>query len=104
MSAILCQGCSAPIDSIDSIDNLDMAVKALFRARGESQRIKIADALGRQAYRKLKLETLFEGTISGMHYCLKIRNQYAHCNWHDDNTGCLSFLNMEQIAKKKRGD
>ena len=81
------------------VNNLDMVVKALFRARGESQRIDVADAIGRQAYHGLKLGTHFEEAIGGIKYCLQIRNQYAHCNWHDDNRGRLSFLNLEEIAK-----
>lgn len=80
------------------MDSLDIAVKALFRTRGESQRIEIADALGRPTYEAIGLGTPFAEAIGAMKYCLKIRNQYAHCNWHDDNTGRLSFLNLEEIA------
>jgi hypothetical protein len=80
-------------------DDFDAVLKAMFRARGETRRINIADALGRQLYRKLKLGTDFEMAISAMRYCLRIRNQYSHCNWYDDRSGRLAFVNVEEIAK-----
>jgi hypothetical protein len=33
------------------------------------------------------------------YYCLKIRNQIAHCVWYDDKSGILAFANQEEIAK-----
>ncbi len=80
-------------------DDLDMVLKAMFRARGETQRIDIADAIGRPSYRTLGMETMFSEAIADMRYCLKVRNQYAHCNWHDDLTGRLCFIDMEEIAR-----
>ena len=76
-------------------DDLDTVLKAMFRARGESARIKVADAFGRHHYAAIKLGTEFGMAISAMQYCLKIRNQYAH-----DNTGILAFTNLEEIAEK----
>jgi hypothetical protein len=81
-------------------DDLDMVIKTMFRARGETQRIDIADAIGRPSYRTLGLENMFSEAIADMRFCLKIRNQYAHCQWHDDLTGRLCFVNMEEIAKE----
>jgi hypothetical protein len=80
-------------------DDLDAALKTMFRARGETQRISIADALGRNYYRDHKLGTDFEMVISAMRYALKIRNQYSHCIWYDDNTGHLAFVNLEEVAE-----
>jgi hypothetical protein len=79
--------------------DFDATLKAMFRVRGETARINVGDALGRQAYDKLGLRTDFELAVSAMRYCLKIRNQYAHCNWYDDWTGRLAFVNVEEIAK-----
>src|ERR1700721_2673311 len=81
------------------IGDFDMAIKAMYRPRGESQRIEIADALGRKAYHRLRLGTLFEETIANMKVCLKIRNQFAHCNWHDIG-GKLGFVDFQTIAEK----
>ena len=80
-------------------EDFDATLKAMFRIRGETARINIGDALGRQAYEKLELGVDFELAVSAMRYCLKIRNQYAHCNWYDDRSGRLAFVNVEEIAK-----
>lgn len=80
------------------ISDLDAVFKAMFRIRGETPRIKIADALGRKPYAAHQLESEFSDAIRAMRYCLKIRNQYAHCQWYDDNTGKLAFVNLEEIA------
>lgn len=82
-----------------AVGDLDMAVKAMFRPRGESQRVDIADAIGRGAYRKLKMEQRFSEAIADMRFCLKVRNQFAHCLWHDDNSGRLCFVDMQEIAE-----
>jgi hypothetical protein len=81
-------------------DDLDMVIKTMFRARGETQRIDIADAIGRPSYRSLGLEDMFSEAVADMRFCLKVRNQYAHCQWHDDLTGKLCFVDMEEIAKE----
>jgi hypothetical protein len=79
--------------------DFDTVLKAMFRARGETARIDIADAFGRHYYDGLKLGTEFAMAISASRYCLRIRNQYAHCAWWDDNSGKLAFANLEDIAK-----
>ncbi len=83
-------------------NDFDGALKAMFRVRSSSQRIDIADALARQLYRKCELVSDFECAIGDMRYCLKIRNQYAHCNWYDDGSGQLAFINVEDLAKKNQ--
>jgi hypothetical protein len=81
-------------------DDFDTTLKTMFRVRSESQRIGLADALGRHHYNKLDLHADFAAAIGAMHHCRKIRNQYAHCVWWDDNSGELAFANLEDIAKK----
>jgi hypothetical protein len=80
-------------------NDFDTVLKTMFRTRGESQRIEVADAFGRQYYHALKLGTQFEMGIGAIKYCLKIRNQYAHCVWWDDYSGQLTFANLEEVAK-----
>ena len=80
-------------------EDLDTVLKAMYRARGETQRVEIADAFGRQAYRTVGLGTQFEMAIGAVRHCMKIRNQYSHCVWWNDNTGQLAFANLEEIAK-----
>jgi hypothetical protein len=62
-------------------------------------RIEIADAIGRPAYRAVALEPVFSEAVADMRFCLKIRNQFSHCQWHDDLSGRLCFVDMEEIAK-----
>jgi hypothetical protein len=79
-------------------EDFDAVLKAMFRSRGETRRISVADALGRQLYHAAGLGTDFDMAISAVRYCLRIRNQYSHCNWYDDNSGRLAFVNVEEIA------
>jgi hypothetical protein len=81
-------------------DDLDLALKAMFRGRGNAQRIDVADALGRQRYHGLGLGADFERGIAAVRYCLNIRNLYAHCTWWNDNSGQLAFANLEELAKQ----
>jgi len=81
-------------------DDLDTVLKVMFRTRGETQRIDVAVALGRQHYRDLDLGTQYEMAVGAVRYCLRIRNQYAHCIWWDDNSGQLAFANLEEVAKE----
>ncbi|HUU42096.1 MAG TPA: hypothetical protein VMW42_14265 [Desulfatiglandales bacterium] len=81
-------------------EDFDTIYKAMFKVRGETRRIDMADIFGRQNYHKLGLGTQFEMAISSIRYCLKIRNQYSHCNWRDDYSGNLAFAYLEEIAEK----
>jgi hypothetical protein len=80
-------------------DDLDSVLKAMFRSRGNSARIDVADALGRNVYRGLNLEGEFADAVSAVRHCLRIRNQFAHTYWYDDNSGEVAFANLEEIAK-----
>jgi hypothetical protein len=79
--------------------DLDTVLKAMFGKRGETQRINTADRLGKPAYDSLELGSQFSSAIDDMKCCLRIRNCYAHSLWHDDNTGYLAFVNLEELAK-----
>lgn len=80
-------------------NDFDTLLKSMYRVRGESKRVDVADAFGRQAYIALGFGAQFEKAIGAMRYCIKIRNQYAHCVWWDDNTGQLAFAAIEDIAE-----
>jgi len=81
-------------------DDFNTVYKAMFKARGETQRIDMADIFGRESYHEIELGTQFEMAISSIRYCLKIRNQYAHCLWYDDLSKNLAFANLEEITEK----
>lgn len=83
--------------------DFDIVLKSMFRARGETQRIDIADAIGRQYYESYstQLATQFSMAVGWIRHCLKIRNQYAHCHWYraEPITGRIAFINLEEIAR-----
>jgi hypothetical protein len=80
-------------------NDFDTTFKAMFKSRGETHRIELADIFGRQYYHSINLGTQFEMAIGSVKFCKNIRNQYSHCIWWDDNSGCLAFANLEEIAK-----
>lgn len=79
--------------------DLDLALKTMFRGRGNSQRIDLAVAIARRLYDDLELGDEFDSAIAAVRICLRIRNLYAHCTWWDDNSGELAFANLEELAK-----
>jgi hypothetical protein len=81
------------------ISDFDNTIKAMFRHRSETKRIRIAETLGQEPYAKLGLGDWFDEAIIGMRYCVQIRNQYAHRNFLD-NSGILAFVNLEELAKR----
>jgi hypothetical protein len=81
------------------IQNLDTALKAMYRSRGETQRIDVADSLARNRLEPGRIRDIYEQTIAQMRTCLKIRNQYAHTNWVQKASGELCFVNIEELAK-----
>lgn len=79
--------------------DLDLALKTMFRVRGESKRIDLADALGRLEYRSLGIESLFDDALNAMRYSLRIRNKFAHSYWHAPGNG-LCYVSLEDLAKE----
>jgi hypothetical protein len=83
------------------LNDLDMTLKAMFRARGETLRIDIAEAMGQKVYVSLGLGVAFHDAIEAMRFCVKLRNRYSHSHFYDDNSGKLAMVSLEEIAKKK---
>jgi hypothetical protein len=81
---------------------LDEVVRTVFRLPGGKRRIHAAAKVGRDTFACLALGQTFDQIICEMRYCLGIRNQFAHCNFYDDNTGVLSFVNVEQLARQRK--
>jgi hypothetical protein len=73
-------------------------IVALFIKRGETRRVHCAEALGQTAYDVAGLGDEYASGITNTLHCVRIRNQYAHCIWHDDRSGRLAFAHMEDIA------
>jgi hypothetical protein len=83
------------------INDLDMTLKAMFRARGETLRIDIAEAMGQKVYVSLGLGAPFHDAIEATRFCVKLRNRYAHSYFYDDNSDKLAMVSLEEIAKKR---
>jgi hypothetical protein len=82
--------------------DLNSTLKAMFRVRGETNRLDIADALGQEPYHTRGLATEFKQMMEAVRYCLKIRNKYAHAYWHDPSQGTeLCYLSLEELAKEE---
>ena len=81
------------------IEDLDIAVKTLYRLRGETARIDIADGMIRNRIDD-KVKQRYEDTLGHMRFCLKIRNQYAHTNWLHAGSDKLCYIDIEELASR----
>ena len=82
-----------------TLGNRDTGIKALYRIRGETARIKTADALMRGAYEKCGLKAEYTDGMGAARFCVTIRNQFSHCHWADDPTAGLFFTDLGEAAK-----
>jgi hypothetical protein len=79
------------------------SIRVLFRVRGESARIEVADAIARPAYIKIDLGGQWGNAIGAARICKNIRNQYAHCHWRKLPDGALRFINLDADATSEAG-
>jgi hypothetical protein len=78
--------------------DMSMAGRIMFRARGEEQRILIADGVLRTRYGKAGLAAPYSEAIADLNWCRRIRNQYAHSHWTTGKNG-LQFTDFDEAAK-----
>jgi hypothetical protein len=79
--------------------DVEKAITEMFSRRiGETRRVQLGNRLGGAGYATAGLCQEFETAIEDVLLCVTIRNQYAHCIWHDDASGQLAFAHMEEIA------
>lgn len=71
---------------------------ALYRIRTTSARIDAADALMRPIYEGCGLSSCYADAFDRVSYCRLVRNQFAHCNWADHETGGLFFADLQKSA------
>jgi hypothetical protein len=82
----------------------DSILRALYRQRSTSSRIDTAAALMEEESAKVGLRDLYEKCAQMVRHCLKIRNQFAHCNWADDpETPGLFFADLQTSAESPPG-
>ena len=84
----------------------DTAARLLYRVNGEAARLDVADALLRPFFETtLRIAGAWTNTLGALRYCKNVRNQYAHCHWHNPATIPLGlcFLNMDHDADSPEG-
>lgn len=84
------------------LGDLDTAMKALYRSRGEQMRMEIADALIRQRIDDATLRQTYEQTFAHMAVCRSLRNQYAHTNWVHAGGDKLCYVAIEELARSNQ--
>ena len=84
----------------------ETVVRAFYRLRMTSARLEMANVLAGPVFTLHGLEQEYETLAAGMNRALKIRNQYAHCNWADhqpDESAGLFFADVQEAAKATTG-
>lgn len=81
------------------LGDLDTPVKALYRSRGELQRMDVADALIRPRITDVRMRQTYEETFAHMGVCRTLRNQYAHTNWLNAGSDKLCYIAIEDVAR-----
>jgi hypothetical protein len=79
--------------------NSTIVLKALYNLRATSARIEFARTISAPIFAAESLSEPFNITFDAVVDCLKIRNQYAHCQWADDPNAGLFFADFEDAAK-----
>ena len=83
--------------------DFNTTLKVMFTHRFQDVRVQMADILARQIFNDTSLKQKYEASISCIRCCQKIRNQYAHCYFYDDNLGTLAFIDdLQKIAQKNK--
>ncbi len=95
------------IDCVANVNGQREAVrKAFYRLRSTSSRLDAAEALAEPSFTKMGISLEYKATFAAIRYCQKLRNQYAHCNWADDqsprNEGVF-FVDLQEAAEATDG-
>jgi hypothetical protein len=82
-------------------------LRAMYRLRATSACIRAADAFIRPVCDRFQLGNEYYTIKKAVDYCLKLRNQFSHCNWVDDpnvvNSGIL-FIDLEEAFEDFQDD
>lgn len=80
-------------------NDINMATRAIYRLKSESNRLEVADALVRPKMTAQKLGPAWEEAYGAMKWCKGVRNTYAHSQWVSDPAGILRFGDLDKAAK-----
>src|SRR5262249_61687044 len=64
-----------------ALGNLKIGVRVIYRATGETQRIRLADALMKEGFEKVGLTAEYADCLGAIRKCVAIRNKFSHCHW-----------------------
>jgi hypothetical protein len=88
----------------NALGSQDKALRTMFRITGESARIGVADALMRDTFKASGLASEYADAIGAMRWCIKVRNQYSHCQWGDSpGYAGIFFTQLVDSAKASEG-
>jgi hypothetical protein len=86
----------------NALNDQALALRAIYRGRSTGGRIDLADVLIRNRIINTELASDYDDVLCAMRHCLKIRNNYAHCQWSPGLDG-LFFANLEEAASRAIG-
>jgi hypothetical protein len=89
-----------------AVGMLNTVFKVLYRLRSTSSRIDAADALMQSAFDKAGMTKEYQIALDMVRHCLKIRNQFAHCNygdWTPNPKAGLFFADLQVSAESPTG-
>jgi hypothetical protein len=79
----------------------NIAIKRLFRIRGESNRFEESKRLMYKSFLQAGMKSEYMHTVGAMKECLKIRNLFAHCHWGQSRKRGLFFIDLEEAAHRR---
>ena len=79
--------------------NMEQGLRTVYKVRGASSRLEMADALLRPRLAEAGLESEYISNRTAIAHCKTIRNQLAHCIWADDQTG-LYFTDLQDASER----
>lgn len=80
------------------LDQKYAVLNAVNQTRSETSRINVADALVRGPLFDLGFEDAYRRIYQAMIFCLRVRNQFAHCQWGDLGKLGLAFVKMDEAT------
>jgi hypothetical protein len=87
-------------NAAQSLQMYNTIMKTLYGIGITSSRIETANRLMRETFESSGLTDDHDTAMGLVRHCLKIRNQFAHCNWADHDEAGLFFADLQASAEK----
>ena len=82
------------------LQDLQLGLRSIYKVRGTSSRLELADALLRLKLTGMGLEREYLTNRDAIKYCQTTRNQFAHCIWADDLNAGIFFTDLQDAADR----